>query len=110
MLDELSAPVLTQVDSDQWESLKTLISSGNKLLWVTKGAQYEFTNPDNALAHGLFRVIRMEDTNAKLTTLDVQSSTSPATGLAIDEILKLLRNNRPKTFMETEFAERDGIL
>ncbi|KAH9210204.1 KR domain-containing protein [Leptodontidium sp. 2 PMI_412] len=84
ILDELFAPVLTEVSSEQWEALKTLISSGNNLLWVTKGAQHEVTNPDNALAHGLFRVIRMEDANAKLTTLD--------------------------TFVETEFAERDGIL
>ncbi|KAL9121206.1 MAG: hypothetical protein Q9187_002242 [Circinaria calcarea] len=110
ILDELSAPVLTQASSDQWEALKMLISSGKNLLWVTKGAQYEVTEPDNALAHGLFRVVRMEDANAKLTTLDVQSSTSPATGLAIDTLLESLRGDRPKTFAETEFAERDGIL
>ncbi|KAH6720961.1 KR domain-containing protein [Leptodontidium sp. MPI-SDFR-AT-0119] len=90
ILHELFAPVLTEVSSEQWEALKTLISSGNNLLWVTKGAQHEVTNPDNALAHGLFRVIRMEDANAKLTTLDVQSSTSPATSWAIDILLKSL--------------------
>ncbi|KAI0179034.1 hypothetical protein GGR52DRAFT_588832 [Hypoxylon sp. FL1284] len=110
VIDELSAPVLTQVDSNQWEALKYLVASGSRLLWVSKGAQYEVTHPDNALAHGLFRVIRMEDANAKLTTLDVQSSTSPATGIAINDVLEYVRRDRSETFVETEFAERDGIV
>ncbi|KAL8724287.1 MAG: hypothetical protein Q9166_008034 [cf. Caloplaca sp. 2 TL-2023] len=53
------------------------------LLWVTKGAQYPLTYPDKAMIHGLFRVARQEDSMAKFTTLDVQSSTSSATGRAI---------------------------
>lgn len=110
VLDELSAPLLAQANSDQWEALKTLVGSGTNLLWVTKGAQYEVSSPDNALAHGLFRVIRMEDANAKLTTLDVQSSTSPATDWAIDQLLTWLRKDTPESSMETEFAERGGIL
>jgi hypothetical protein len=110
VLDELFGQVLTQANAEQWEALKSLITPGNNLLWVTKGAQYKVTDPNTALAHGLFRVIRMEDANAKLTTLDVQSSTSPATGWAIDAVLRSLRNDRPKTFAETEYAERDGIL
>ncbi|KAI9688389.1 MAG: Type I Iterative PKS [Bathelium mastoideum] len=110
VLDELLTPVLAHIDSNHWEGLKSLVSSGNSLLWVSKGAQFEVTDPDNALAHGLFRVIRMEDANAKLTVLDVQSSSSPATHLAIDTVLKSLRTSQPKTFAETEFVERDGIL
>lgn len=110
ILDELSNPVLTQINSDQWEALKVLVNSGNRLLWVTKGAQFNVTNPNNALAHGLFRVIRMENANTRLTALDVQSSTSPATGWAINELLKSLSKGKPKIFVETEFAERDGIL
>ena len=77
---------------------------------MTKGAQYEVTNPNNALAQGLFRVTRTEDSNTKPTTLDIQSSTSPATCLAINEILKLLKNSKLKTFIETDFEERDGTL
>ena len=110
ILDELFAPVLTQIDSKQWESLRNLISTGNNLLWVTKGSQHEVTEPDNALVHGLFRTVRMEDPNAKLTTLDVQSSTSIATALSIDLVLKSLRKDQPKQFGEFEFAERNGIL
>ncbi|KAI1081716.1 hypothetical protein F5B20DRAFT_579046 [Whalleya microplaca] len=111
VLDELSNPVLTKANGAQWEALKGLVSSGNPLLWVTKGAQYRVTDPNNALVQGLFRVARREDGNAKLTTLDVQSSTSPATVWAIDRVLGLLGRggDRPRQ-VETEYTERDGIL
>lgn len=110
ILDELSTPLLTEINSKQWESLRKLISTGNNLLWVTKGSQHEVTEPNNALVHGLFRTIRMEDPNAKLTTLDVQSSTSTTTAFSIDLVLRSLRKSPSKQFGEFEFAERNGIL
>ena len=92
ILDELFKPVLTCINGQQWDILKALISSGTPLLWVTKGAQhYRVTDPDRALVHGLFRVARREDPTARLTVLDVQSGTSPATGVAIEQVLTLLR-------------------
>lgn len=107
ILDELSHPVLRQANEKQWDAIKTLVSSGSPLLWVTKGAQYRVTDPDNALVHGLFRVARCEDNSLHLTTLDVQSSTSRATEWAIDQVLRLLGRDTP---METQYMERDGIL
>ncbi|KAL8841188.1 MAG: hypothetical protein Q9170_001042 [Blastenia crenularia] len=107
ILDELWNPVLTQADEKQWEAIKALVSSGSSLLWVTRGAQNPVTNPDNAMIHGLFRVARQEDSMAKLTTLDVQSGTSPATTWAIEKVLGLLRDD---SSMETEYMERNGIL
>lgn len=108
--DELTAPVLTSINDEQWTALKTLVGSGNNLLWLTLAAQLDVTNPDTALAPGLFRVIRMEDPNAKLTTLDVQSASGPATDEAILQVLDFLGQSRPQFFAETEFAEKDGVL
>ncbi|KAM0133546.1 hypothetical protein ACHAO1_006203 [Botrytis cinerea] len=111
ILDELHTPVLTQINAIQWEGLKMLINSGNHLLWVTKGAQYKVTDPNNALVHGLFRVARREDPSVKLSVLDVESSAGPATNYAIDAVLNSLQINQdPKTVIETEFVERDGTL
>lgn len=110
VIDELYAPVLPEIDGHQWECLKVLVSSGKQVLWLTKGAQFEITEPDNALVPGLFRVIRREDVTARLSTLDVQSSTSPATALAIDSVLQSLKAEKPKTFVETEYVERNGII
>lgn len=106
VLDELSSPVLTQANERQWETLKALVGSGSPLLWVTKGSQHAVTEPDNALVHGLFRVARREEAGARLTTLDVQSSTSPATAWAVDRVLQLARAG----LAENEYAERDGVL
>ncbi|KAI0114052.1 hypothetical protein GGR51DRAFT_546724 [Nemania sp. FL0031] len=107
ILDELWTPMLTQVSHEQWEAIKMLISWGMPLLWVTQGAQGLVTNPDSAMIYGLFRVARREDPNAKLTTLDVQSSTGPATTWAIESVLALLKSNYTA---ETEYMERDGML
>lgn len=108
VLDELSKPVLTTIQEKQWEALKQVISTGKPILWLTKGAQTSHvTDPDNALVQGLFRVARREDPQAKLTTLDVQSATSPATAWAIEQVLRKIRSGSGG---ETEYAERDGIL
>ncbi|KAA8565524.1 hypothetical protein EYC84_009381 [Monilinia fructicola] len=112
VLDELYTSVLTKINQTQWEALKLLISSGGHLLWVTKGAQYKVTDPDNALVHGLFRVACREDTGVKLSVLDVESSTGAATNYAIETVLKSLHVNQsdPEAVVETEFVERNGIL
>ncbi|KAK3985842.1 hypothetical protein QBC44DRAFT_403752 [Cladorrhinum sp. PSN332] len=110
VLDDLSKPgVLARIPEAQWDALKTLISTGTPILWVTKGAQTDHVaEPDNALVLGLFRVVRREDPQARLHTLDVQSATSPATAWAIERVLRQLRSGGDD--LETEYAERDGVL
>ncbi|KAJ8062818.1 hypothetical protein OCU04_008076 [Sclerotinia nivalis] len=112
VLDELYAPVLTHINATQWEGLEALISSGNHLLWVTKGAQDKVTNPNNALVQGLLCVGRREDPSAKLSILYPESSTGPATDYAIDTVLKSLESSPPdmRSSVEIEFVERNGTL
>lgn len=105
--EELFKPVLKEISEEHWQALKDVISTGQPLLWVTKGGQTSrVTDPDNALVHGLFRVIRHEDPLAKLTTLDVQSAASIAATWAIEQVLSKLQADEA----ETEYSERDGIL
>ncbi|KAM3489254.1 hypothetical protein MY3957_007465 [Beauveria namnaoensis] len=110
VLDEIQSPFLRDISQEQWTSLQALVSYGNPVLWVTQGAQLNVTNPDGALAPGLFRVIRMEDQSAQLTTLDVEAATGPATDAAITRVLEQLRQPRVKEFVEFEYAERNGII
>jgi acyl transferase domain-containing protein len=108
VLDELVSPLLSDITEDQWDALKRLISTGKPLLWVTYGGQTsEVTDPNNAMVHGLFRVIRREDPQANLTTLDVQSPTSPSTVSAIEKVIGKLGAG---VGAETEYAERNGII
>lgn len=108
VLGELTTHIMRDIDENQWESVKKLTLSGNPLLWVTKGAQHPVTEPDNAMIHGLFRVVRQEDPSVKLTTLDVQSSTSSAASWAIATVLDLIVSENAS--VETEYMERDGML
>ena len=107
VLDELLKPVLRNINTSNWEQLKSLVNSHLPTLWVTKGAQGLVTNPENSMVHGLFRTARQEDPSLQLFTLDVGSSTSPASTAAIDTVLRLIKAGSSS---ETEYMERDGII
>ncbi|MCJ1391686.1 hypothetical protein MMC18_004551 [Xylographa bjoerkii] len=108
--DELSCPILPTIDMDQWEALKGLTTSGNRILWVTVGSQLNVTNPNNAMIYGLARTIRNEDPSISFTILDVETSSGPETLTAIDMVLKSLDRPAPKTYIENEFVERRGTI
>jgi len=108
VLEELFRSVLTTITPEQWDSLKRVISTGKNILWVTKGGQTSnVTDPDRAMVQGFFRVARREDPLAKLTTLDVQSATGSSTSWSI---IQTLRAIQMESNVETEYAERDGVL
>ncbi|KAI1271404.1 hypothetical protein F5Y07DRAFT_413612 [Xylaria sp. FL0933] len=73
---------------------------------ILMGSQHTVDDPDKALVHGLFRVIRHEDPRAKLATLDVQSPELPAASWAVDQVLKQINEGKA----EEEYVERDGVL
>lgn len=107
IVDELIHPVLRNMSSKQLETLKALLSSRIPILWATKGSQINTTHPDNALIHGLFRVVRQEDPTARLVTLDTRddSDTSRISEI-VAKVLDRIRNDE----FETEYAEREGII
>ncbi|KAI0485708.1 putative polyketide synthase [Xylaria cf. heliscus] len=108
VLDELIEPVLTNISEEHWRALKQVIATGKSVLWVTKGSQMEnVTEPNNAAVHGLFRVIRREDPQARLATLDVESAAAFSTPWAIQQVLRKLSFGAGA---ETEYAERGGII
>lgn len=109
IIDELFKPVLSSISETHWESLKQLIATGRPILWVTKGGQTsQVTDPNAAMVQGLFRVARRENPLARLTTLDLQSSTSPANSWTINRVLAKMCEDAASA--ETEYAERDGIV
>ena len=110
VMDELFAPLLKDIERTQWQFFQTLLSSGNKILWITEGSQFDVTNPDNALIHGLARTVRAEDPSANLTTLDVGSNCKTNTLWAINCILKTLLSPPLRKRIESEYVERDGVI
>ncbi|PWY96147.1 polyketide synthase module [Aspergillus sclerotioniger CBS 115572] len=89
VIDELFAPVLTQ---------------------VTHGAQHTVTKPDNALVSGLFRSIRSEDPSATLMTLDVEAPDGPHLPSAVVYALSQLQRPKSRWVTDSEYAERDGVV
>ncbi|KAJ4293054.1 hypothetical protein N0V88_005718 [Collariella sp. IMI 366227] len=113
ILDELWTPLLSCATPAQWSAIQALASSGKQLLWVTQGSQLSrVTNPEKALAQGLFRVARMENPSARLATLDVTDADGPATGWAIETMLRALVDGQEqgKAFVDSEFAEEGGVV
>ncbi|KAI4264333.1 MAG: hypothetical protein L6R42_000544 [Xanthoria sp. 1 TBL-2021] len=110
VVDDLSSSLFPTIREDQWEGIKALTQLGARILWVTEGSQLDVTKPERAMAHGLFRTVRAEDPSVSVTTLDVDSASGPKTLGAIDAILNSLRQPAPKTHVENEFVERDGVI
>ncbi|GAB1200503.1 hypothetical protein APSETT444_009876 [Aspergillus pseudonomiae] len=111
ILDELYSPLLVHINEAQWLCLRHLITSGCKLLWVTRGGQLSASEPGSALAAGLFRSIRSEDPAATLMTLDMQSQdASAALAAALPLVLEQLQMRQADLVSDSEYVEKDGIL
>lgn len=108
VLNALSASILANPTDTQWAAIKRLLCSGKQVLWVTNGTQIaSVTDPDNAMVHGLFRTIRQELPGTKLMTLDLEQGDSFAAITTIQRVLQMLTIGAS---VESEYAERDGIL
>jgi NADPH:quinone reductase-like Zn-dependent oxidoreductase len=110
VIDEMNAAVLSDINEPKWQAIQMLLSSRQKILWVTTGAQFLVSNPHNALFHGLARSARAESAALSLKTLDVQSSTSTEAVSAIHDILTLMQRSDAHLRTEDEYCERGGII
>ena len=110
VLDDIHSPVLPNISSAQWNALQKLISCGKKILWVTAGSQFEVSNPQSALFHGLARSARAEDPALVLKTLDIESGSSGSTPTTINKVLLALQSPAPSDRIDNEYCERRGII
>lgn len=107
---EFAEPLMPNISEAHWEAVKTLLSSGQKILWVTEGAQLDVTQPSKAMMHGLARTVRAEDPLVDVTLLDVEDAAGPATFYAVTEVLKKAQEDKPKLHRESEYVERGGVI
>ncbi|KAK1140322.1 Type I Iterative Polyketide synthase (PKS) [Aspergillus melleus] len=112
IIDEMYSPVLTRVTEAQWETIRHILSSDCRVLWVTAGAQLQVSNPHHALVHGMARVVRAEDPSAKLVTLDVESAMSAESHMAIARVLSAMQSPGSSftDIAENEYVERSGLI
>ncbi|RYO78215.1 hypothetical protein DL763_009737 [Monosporascus cannonballus] len=114
VLDEMARPLLATATEDEWASLQTIIQKECNLVWVTQGSQIRPTEPLKAVAHGIFRTVRVEVSMIRIMTVDVESATieSLATNLnAINMALREVNSAKKRSLpIECEIAERGGLL
>lgn len=111
ILDELYSPILSNIGTKQWETLRRIVALESRIMWITAGSQLEVTHPDRALIHGFGRSLRAEDPGLVMMTLDLQSnSTIESSSAMIPHVLRHMIAPLPRKHIESEFCERNGVL
>ena len=125
VLTELSSATLDSPKDDGiFDSIKSIFTSSAAVLWVTRGAWIESTNPVGAMATGFARTVKSEYGTNTVLTLDLDpspgSGEDTAAHWALEAIKSLLlhhilSSNAAKVgeqsdTYESEYAERAGGL
>ncbi|KAG8526399.1 putative secondary metabolism biosynthetic enzyme [Bacidia gigantensis] len=113
VLYELSRSVLRNPDSTEYEAMRRVFLESNGVLWVTKGAAIESSNPDLSLVTGLARTVRVEKGDTTIVTLDLDAqnplSGHDRTNTIFSVFNKSFRRKSPvASGLELEYAERHG--
>lgn len=110
VLLDMDQPILSQLSAQAFTKLQRLLTDSAGVLWVTRGAYLNATNPTASMAVGLCRTIRSE-TTAALATLDLD----PESALSSEDTENLIMETFAKVFhdpevTDMEFSEKDGAL
>lgn len=113
-LEELENPLLKDMSSQRYLSLRELLTSSKGILWVSKRGGISPERPEFAIVDGLSRVLRNENPERPFVTLalDVQG------GMITDKQIQSIRHVFQITHQciaaplgyEPEFLEIDGCL
>jgi acyl transferase domain-containing protein/NADPH:quinone reductase-like Zn-dependent oxidoreductase len=109
VISELETPQLPTLTSEQWASVRELLQKRNKIVWVSKSSQWQVSNPDGAMIHGLCRSVRTEDPSMRLITLDIEDTTSGSAVASIDTVLRAFQGATADQTFDCEYVERDGV-
>lgn len=111
VLTELDRNLLSSVDEAEWQAVKRLISGAAGLMWVTRGASKNPSDPDANMILGLLRTARSE-LACTAATLDLdpasQSGEEGQAEMIEDAFRRAVLSNDPEA--EIEFAEQNGVL
>lgn len=109
VMTEIGEPFMSQPTEAQFAALQALVTSAQKILWITQGAYANSTSPQSNLISGLSRSIRSE-TTMPFATLDLDVS------FELDSIAKVVQDVLRVAFgassspQEMEFWYKEGQL
>lgn len=116
---EVNEPILYNLDSTSLEGVRTMSTSCQGLLWVTRGGAVDCERPDLSLAPGFIRSLRSEYVGRKLLTIDLDPKGPQWSEVGASSIARVLCDafsdtgndqSAERSPAELEFAERDGVI
>ncbi|PWY61907.1 polyketide synthase [Aspergillus eucalypticola CBS 122712] len=111
VVDEIQSPMFAEATSKIWNGFKILLEKHCRMVWVTRGAMIQVSNPNNAVSHGVIRTARLEDPSQAIITLDIEGDVASATGCAsIAQMLFHVEHLERGKAADSDFAEHGGLL
>ncbi|KAJ5778489.1 hypothetical protein N7520_001735 [Penicillium odoratum] len=112
LLDPLGGGFLSEPNEAEWEKAREVICRASGVLWITRGAAVDCSEPHHSLITGLARSLHSEDHQRKLFTLDLDPGVMCVDDMA-NSIWKVfqhtLGSRAPlQSDSEFEYALRDG--
>ena len=111
-LGEVEQHILDDIDTVTFTAVKKLLTEARGLLWVTRGASSECSEPKSSLHTGLLRTLRLEDATKRFVSLDLDPQSDPWTTTSANAIADVFKRTYDET-LETkdfEYAERGSII
>ena len=112
VLLDVVAPFLVSCNETDFQKIKHMFSQAKGILWVTRGAAAESSEPEKAIITGLARTLRSEDHTLKIVTLDLDPTKGCPVEMArqIHDVFKqAFRPDGSNEYLpEFEYAVRDG--
>ncbi|KAH9873180.1 hypothetical protein J1614_005578 [Plenodomus biglobosus] len=109
-LPSLDTPLLEQMNHDNLEKLKYLVSATSTLVWVSVNTHTASHSPTESLVPGLVRTLATEAEDNRLVSLSLDAEYHDLETSA-GHIVKVARTFlRPQAVYEDEYVEVDGLL
>ncbi|KAK6952379.1 hypothetical protein Daesc_006915 [Daldinia eschscholtzii] len=101
-------PILDALGAEDLRRLQTLTNSASRLIWITHGNLLRAERPENVLAWGAARAIRMEEPQLKFVMFDFDNASDLSS--TASNIFTAFRNTFASDPHDLEYVESKGIV
>jgi NADPH:quinone reductase-like Zn-dependent oxidoreductase len=111
-IGEMDKPILAGLGQEHFLALRKMLTTAKGVLWITAGGNMECSSPESAMATGLMRTLRSENSGIRYATLDLDPIRQPFTTQATVTITKIFKflfdSGDASVNVDLEYTERNG--